>query len=59
MIGDADIVVIKLGGGLITMKDRLCEPDIDNINHMIRAISSSYDNNTKVILIHGAGSFGN
>lgn len=52
-------VVIKLGGGLITRKGNLCEPDLHTINEMVNAISVCWDNGVNnIILIHGAGSFG-
>ena len=50
--------VIKLGGGLITMKSGLCEPDLDSIRVSTKAIATLVEDGWKIALVHGAGSFG-
>ena len=49
------VVVIKWGGGLITNKEQLCTPDLESINNLANSLLKI---NKKIILIHGAGSFG-
>jgi len=48
-------VVIKLGGGLITDKEKVCTPNHEAIEELCNAISKI---DKRVILVHGAGSFG-
>ncbi len=51
-------VVVKLGGGLITHKDKICTvnpPVLDNICQKIALLSS---NGINFVIVHGAGSFG-
>ncbi len=50
--------VIKLGGGLITEKSGLCEPDHDSIRISTGAIASLVEEGWIIALVHGAGSFG-
>jgi isopentenyl phosphate kinase len=54
----ADLVIIKFGGSLITNKSELCSPKksiIDKMSHMASEIINS---GKKLIIVHGAGSFG-
>ena len=48
-------VVIKLGGGLITDKEKICTPNLEAIDKLCQIISMI---DRRVILVHGAGSFG-
>ncbi|OKY77129.1 MAG: Isopentenyl phosphate kinase enzyme of modified mevalonate pathway [Candidatus Methanohalarchaeum thermophilum] len=49
--------IIKIGGSLITDKDSYKTPDTHEINRIAREISKGI-NSDRLILIHGAGSFG-
>ena len=51
-------VVIKWGGGLITKKDVLKEPQLDVIGSLADQILECNRGGIDVILVHGAGSFG-
>ena len=51
----AGIVVIKLGGGLITNKSELCSLNYDCLENISRELSKT---EKKLVIIHGAGSFG-
>jgi isopentenyl phosphate kinase len=51
-------VIIKLGGGLITLKDQLCTPQINIIRNLAKSIHHLVKMNKRVIIVHGAGSFG-
>ena len=51
-------VVIKLGGGLITEKSKLCTPRKEVIKEIALAINELRSNGISMILVHGAGSFG-
>ncbi len=58
-----ELVVIKFGGGLITEKSKLCTPNLTNIRNLCDVVkriqaSKSDGKEYKVILIHGAGSYG-
>lgn len=50
--------VIKLGGGLITVKNGICEPDHDSIQISTEAIAQLVNQGWQIALVHGAGSFG-
>ena len=50
--------VIKLGGGLITVKSGLCEPDLASIRVSTGAIATLVEDGWQIALVHGAGSFG-
>jgi len=51
-------VVIKLGGGLITDKSQLCNPNNGAIAEVCSAISEIIKQGVQPIVVHGAGSFG-
>tara|TARA_Y100000996_G_C22558879_1_gene656542 strand:- start:3073 stop:3915 length:843 start_codon:yes stop_codon:yes gene_type:complete len=51
-------IVIKLGGGLITDKSQYKVVHEDRIDLVCGVISKLIESNAKVILVHGAGSFG-
>ncbi|MCS5533769.1 MAG: isopentenyl phosphate kinase [Candidatus Poseidoniaceae archaeon] len=51
-------VIIKLGGGLITLKDQLCTPKMSIIRNLAQSIHHLVKMNKRVIIVHGAGSFG-
>ena len=51
----AGTVVIKFGGGLITDKENICTPNLSNIDSLCKTLAKI---DRKIILIHGAGSFG-
>ena len=48
-------VVIKWGGGLITHKDKLCTVNLDTIRSLAEVCSKT---SKKLVIVHGAGSFG-
>jgi len=49
------VVVIKLGGGLITHKDKMCSANIEVIESLASVLSNV---DKRLIIVHGAGSFG-
>ena len=49
------MIIIKLGGSVITNKSKLNSLNTDNINRLASEIKKA---NKKAIIIHGAGSFG-
>ncbi len=49
------VVVVKLGGGLITHKDKLCTVNTDVLESLAKQLSKS---SKRLVIIHGAGSFG-
>jgi isopentenyl phosphate kinase len=51
----AGTVVIKWGGGLITFKDRLCTVNLEVIDALAEVCSKT---EKKLVIVHGAGSFG-
>jgi len=51
-------IVIKFGGGLITIKDQLCSPKIDIIRNLAKSVQHLVKMDRQVIIVHGAGSFG-
>ena len=53
-----DCVVIKFGGGLITNKSKLCTPDLLVIDSLVDVVIQCLDSGLRVIVVHGAGSFG-
>tara|TARA_B100000683_G_scaffold43955_1_gene39702 strand:- start:14605 stop:15462 length:858 start_codon:yes stop_codon:yes gene_type:complete len=54
----AEVVVIKFGGGLITNKSKMCTPDLGIIDQLVGVVVKCLDSGMKVIVVHGAGSFG-
>jgi isopentenyl phosphate kinase len=62
MIGaDTDLVVLKLGGSVITDKDSPETVDDENLNQVLDAVSTALKNpetDFRLILVHGGGSFG-
>ena len=60
-MGKSDkIVVVKLGGSVITDKDRPLSPNLRNIRNISRQLARAMkmDDKLRLILIHGGGSFG-
>jgi isopentenyl phosphate kinase len=55
---NSDRVIIKLGGGLITDKQNYRTIDMNAIESCSKAIAKIVEQGKKVILVHGAGSFG-
>ena len=53
-----EIVLIKFGGSLITDKSNICEANYKNIKKLCRVVSEIRNLGKKIILVHGAGSFG-
>ncbi|MBO58103.1 MAG: hypothetical protein CMA77_03800 [Euryarchaeota archaeon] len=53
-----ELVVLKLGGGLITEKSELCTLKPGVINKLAKLISKLTGSGYRIILVHGAGSFG-
>jgi isopentenyl phosphate kinase len=54
----SELVVIKFGGGLITDKQRLCTARPAVIAGLCEAVSEIVQLGHRVIVVHGAGSFG-
>ena len=54
----AEVVVIKFGGGLITNKSQMCTPEIDIIDDLVDVVGNCLEQGLRVIVVHGAGSFG-
>jgi isopentenyl phosphate kinase len=50
--------VLKLGGSVITRKFEYLEADEKNIEMLARMLAEVWDPKMKLILVHGAGSFG-
>lgn len=50
------VVVLKLGGSVITEKDQVEEIDAAAISRAVRVIAN--DSNESLVVVHGAGSFG-
>ena len=48
--------ILKLGGSVITHKDKYFTPNIDNIKRLGKEISESQERS--LVIVHGAGSFG-
>lgn len=54
-----DITVVKLGGSIVTHKDKPLSPNSGVINKIAKEISRAFENNrNKLFLIHGGGSYG-
>ena len=54
-----DLTIIKLGGSLITNKDKMLTPNTENLKAVAREIASSgIARSSSVFLIHGGGSYG-
>ena len=53
-----DLILIKFGGSLITNKSKTCSPKYKIIDGLCKAIGDILLQGKKIILIHGAGSFG-
>ena len=51
-----ELVVLKLGGSVITEKDKPMIPDLDAIHRLAKEISDA--NVEQLIIVHGGGSFG-
>ncbi len=51
-------VVVKLGGGLITEKARLTTVQEARLNRLAEEIAAAVHHGVKVLVVHGAGSFG-
>ena len=49
------MIIIKLGGSVITDKTRPCTPNMEAIERITREISSSEE---RMVVVHGAGSYG-
>lgn len=53
-----DVIVVKWGGGLITDKSKLCTPEKEVIEQLALTVRDCIDQGLKVIVVHGAGSYG-
>lgn len=53
-----DVVVIKFGGGLITNKSQMCTPELEIIDNLVSVVKQCIDIGLRVIIVHGAGSYG-
>ncbi|MEC7098371.1 MAG: isopentenyl phosphate kinase [Candidatus Thermoplasmatota archaeon] len=52
------VVVVKLGGGLITEKASMTTVHEDRLNRLAREIAAAARQGVRVLVVHGAGSFG-
>ena len=55
-----EIIFLKLGGSLITDKDKPYTPRLDKLAELAQEIKAALDSNPSLLLIlgHGSGSFG-
>jgi isopentenyl phosphate kinase len=53
-----ELVFLKLGGSLITDKDKPFTPRLDKLAELAGGIASSWNSERRLILGHGSGSFG-
>ena len=53
-----DVVVVKFGGGLITNKSQMCTPELETIDNLVGVVKQCIDTGLRVIVVHGAGSYG-
>ena len=56
-----EVVVIKWGGGLITQKEKFCVPRpkvINSLAKVLRVVLDHAPKPTRIVLVHGAGSYG-
>ena len=54
----SDLIIIKFGGSLITDKSKLCTPNIEAIQKICILVTKLNSLGKKVIVVHGAGSYG-
>ncbi|MEE0942064.1 MULTISPECIES: isopentenyl phosphate kinase [unclassified Methanobrevibacter] len=53
------MIILKIGGSILTNKDAVSEVDTKSLKRIASEIKSSLDNSFKeLIIVHGAGSFG-
>ncbi|MED5499114.1 MAG: hypothetical protein VX845_05490, partial [Candidatus Thermoplasmatota archaeon] len=52
------VVVVKLGGGLITEKASMTTVHEERLNRLAREIAAAARQGVRVLVVHGAGSFG-
>jgi len=57
-VSDKGRIVIKLGGGLITKKNKIKTLNKYAINKVCESIKILIEENYKIIIVHGAGSYG-
>ncbi|MEM4336220.1 MAG: isopentenyl phosphate kinase [Candidatus Anstonellales archaeon] len=50
--------IVKLGGSVITKKSGYKEPNIENIEALVKMLAGVWKRGIKIIVVHGAGSFG-
>jgi isopentenyl phosphate kinase len=53
-----ELVILKLGGGLITDKSRLCTSKPSVIHNLAESVSKLDSLGYRIIVVHGAGSYG-
>lgn len=53
-----ELVFLKLGGSLITDKDKPYTPRLDKLKELAEEIASSWTSERQLVLGHGSGSFG-
>ena len=59
MTDERDLVVLKLGGSVITDKDSPETVDDDALNGVVDAVAAAHgDDEFRLVLVHGGGSFG-
>lgn len=57
---NTNLVALKLGGSIITQKDKPFEPDMQTIYMIAKDLSKFYDEDsgqTKLLIVHGGGGF--
>ncbi|MDQ4073917.1 MAG: isopentenyl phosphate kinase [Thermoproteota archaeon] len=57
MAGNDDLIVIKLGGSVITYKNQPLAPNLEAIENIAKTIKDMIENH-RVLIVHGGGSFG-
>lgn len=56
-MNSSNLIIIKLGGSVVTFKEKPLTPNFDGIEKIVRVLSE-IKKNFKIIIVHGGGSFG-
>jgi isopentenyl phosphate kinase len=54
---DSNLLIIKLGGSVVTFKDKPLSPNYEGIDEILKVLGE-IKKNFKIIIVHGGGSFG-
>jgi isopentenyl phosphate kinase len=54
---DSNLLIIKLGGSVVTFKDKPLSPNYEGIDKILKVLGE-IKKNFKIIIVHGGGSFG-